>query len=167
MDTSPKMPKRSIELPLGCKDLIDDPAISASEARERRRGPVRDQLAYMEGYLARLIDSASGSYGLWLSRFQDRGMAGVIRDQHFGDRALVAAWRSVVQQRMLAAYFQDVPAVPISPPIGRWKTRKCIIYRLPSEPLAAARFAGEVFRGGYGLCDTSVISLDYHDTPAA
>src|ERR1051326_1120682 len=162
MDGFPQMPKRSVDLPLGCKDLADAREIHEPNPAQWRQRRVADQLAYMEGYLAQLIESTGGSYGLWLSRFQDHGMVGVVCDSQLHDQVLIATWRSIVQQRNLAAYFGDVSAVAVQPRIGRWKTRHCMIYRLPADPTAAAGFAGQVFRGGYGFSDTSVIYLDYH-----
>src|SRR5262245_2211731 len=124
MSPFPDMPERSIELPLGCKDLIDVAEIRKWQTARHWLDVVQDQLAYMEGYLTRLIESTSESYGLWLSRFQDRGSVSVVRDSQLKDKVLFASWSSIVQRRNLEAFFAESGSVAISPPVGRWKTHR-------------------------------------------
>ena len=167
MNPFPEMPERSIELPLGCKDLIDVEEVHKWQTARHWWDVVQDQLAYMEGYLARLIESTSGSYGLWLSRFQDHGSVVVVRDNQLKDQVLFASWSSIVQRRNLEAFFAESGSVAISPPVGRWKTHRSMLYRLPSGATAAAQFAGEVLQGGYGLPDRARIDLYHHEAPSA
>ncbi len=63
MNSFPEMPKRGVELPLGCNDLIDVEAIRNWTGNEHPGWPKRtlDQLGYMEGYLTRLLESAGNA----------------------------------------------------------------------------------------------------------
>jgi hypothetical protein len=167
MNPFPEMPERSIELPLGCKDLIDVEEVRKWQTAQHWRDVVQDQLAYMEGYLAGLIKSTRGSYSLWLFRFRDHGGIMVVRDDQLKDQVLFASWSSIVQRRNLEAFFAESGGVPISPPVGRWKTHRSMLYRLPPGAAAAAQFAGEVLRGGYGLPDRARVDLRYHEVPSA
>jgi len=161
-------PARSIELPLGCKDLID-----VSEIRNWRPGvrlrflaPSTDKLAYIGGYLTRLLKSAGTSHVVCISRFQDKGQVTVIRDPDLGRPVLFALWHNVAQQQALRALFDEAGLSPISEPVGRWKGKRSLRYPLPSGPSAAARFICEVLRAGYGLNDLAVIRLFFHENPA-
>jgi hypothetical protein len=82
MESFPEMPKRSIELPLGCKDLPDVEARrSWTSHREGTRPKIwGDQLACCEGFLAGLLHQAGGTVLVGISVFQRRGQVHLLPD---------------------------------------------------------------------------------------
>ena len=77
------MPKRSLELPLGCKDLMDVEAIRNWKPVVQRAKPFRartDRLAYIEGQVGELLQSGSASKLISVGRYEDHGQVMIISD---------------------------------------------------------------------------------------
>ena len=160
--------ERSIELPLGCRDLID-----VGDVRDWK--PVThpdwltqttDRLAYIEGYLARLLQSGSSPKVVVISRFQDLGQVMVISDPNIVASVLFAIWHNAAQKQALDGVFEEAGLTPVAEP-GRWKSEHSFKYLLPADASAASQLIGEVLRGGYRLGDLSVINLSYHERRAS
>jgi len=160
--------ERSLELPLGYKDLFDLQEVRnwRPYARPRWLRPSTDRLAYIEGYLTRLLESAGKSQVVCISRFQGAGQVTVIRDPDVEGRVLFALWHNVAQEQALLTLFEEVSLSPISEPVGRWKGKQSLRYPLPPDACAAARLIGEVLRAGYGLSDLAIINVYYHEKTA-
>jgi len=154
-------PERGVELPLDCKDLIDIDEIRYWTPVAHPDWPPRttDKLAYIEGYLARLLQTAGESPLVFLSCNQERGQVMVIRDPDPVGPAVFASCNGAAQEQVLRAIFEEAGMLPITGPVGRWKGKCSLIYPLPVDPSMAARFIGEVFRAGYGLGDLASISF--------
>ncbi len=161
-------PSRSIELPLGCKDLTDVPDKRNWKPVARPNWPNRevDQLEYLEGRLARLLELAGKSVLVGVSRHQDRGEILVIPDADLCMAVIFASWNGAAQERAIRTVFNEASSAQVPEPVGRWKAKRALKYRLPSHPPEAAHFIGELFRAGYGLDDLASVSLLYHEPKA-
>lgn len=170
MSDFPQMPKRSVELPLGCKDLMDIEAIRNWKPVGDRDWPWRvatDRLAYIEGQLAELLHSAGKSKLVSISRYQDHGQVMVIPDADLGASVIIASWRGASEGQTICQVFEDAGISPITGPLGRWKTKDHLKYTLPVEAADGARLIRELFRVGYGLGDMAVINLSHHERKPA
>ena len=160
---------RSIELPLGCKDLSDvsqmgnwEPSATPSNWPKR----TEDKLAYSEGYLARLFTSVSKGAIVSISRFQDHGSVTMIPDAELGALFVAVSWNGATQERAVRAVFEEEGISPVER-ADRWKPHKRgLRYALPAEPVVAAKFIGKLFRDGYGLGDLSRVVFWYHESNA-
>jgi hypothetical protein len=156
-------PTRSVELPPGCKDLIDLDDIRNWTSLADQSWPPRttDQLAYMEGFLARLLQSCGRSPLVCISAHPDRGHVMVRPDPDPAGPALYPESSGPGQKKAVPAAFEEAGIQPITKPAGHWRKRCPILYPLPGEPAAAARFIGQIFRSAYGLSDLAPISFLY------
>lgn len=162
-------PSRSIELPLGCKDLIDVDAVRNWQPFARPNWPTRlvDQLAYMEGQLGGLLESAGKSVLVGTSRFQGQGSVMIIPDADLGMRVMFGFWYNVAQAKGVRAVFQEAGVQRLTGPVGRWKAKRSLKCVLSPHPVVAARFVSELFRVAYGLGDLARVTLWYHEPKAA
>ncbi len=169
MNNFPEMPKRSVELPLGCKDLFDLEQVRNWKPAPQREwpSPTSDRLAYIEGQLAGLLQSGGKSKAVGVSRYEDHGQIMVISDPNLAASVLFASWHTATQEQALRRLFEEAGTSAAAEPVGRWKSKHSMKYLLPAEPSAAARFIGEVLRAGYGLGELSVINLSYHEAKPA
>ena len=160
--------KRSLELPLGCKDLIDVDSIRNWSKLDRPDWPKRtlDQLAYMEGYLAGLLQSAGKTALVCVGRSENRGTIMVVPASDLPGSVVFAMWNSAAQEQALRAVFDEARISPLVEPVGRYKANKCLKYPPPPGPSDAARFLGGLFRAGYGLEDLAPITLWHHEPKA-
>jgi hypothetical protein len=169
MKNFPEMPKRSIELPLGCKDLFDLEAVrnwKPAPHVEWRRG-TWDRLAYIEGQLAEMLQPGGKPKVVMVSRSLDRGHIMIILDPDLDASVLFASWHSAAQEQALRQVFEEAGTPSAAEQVGRWKSENSLKYFLPAEPAKAARFIGEVLRAGYGLVERSLINLSYHERKRA
>jgi hypothetical protein len=166
MDELPKMPERSVELPVGCKDLIDVDATRNWTRVDHPDWPKRtlDQLAYMEGYLARLIESAGTAVLVCIGRFQNKGSIMVVAAPDLPGSVVFARWSNAGQEQALQGVFGESGISPLTEPVGRYKAKKSVKYPLPAEPSDAARLIGGLLRAAYGLSDLSPVTL-FHVQP--
>lgn len=156
-------PRRSPELPLGCKDLIDVDEIKNWKPAGRPLAPwyTTDKLAYVEGQLAHLIALGGKTKLVAASRSYDSASIMVISDD-LPASTLFAIWHNTEQQAKVRAYFNEAGLREITEPVGRWKKTGCVTYGLPSNANTAARLVAELLRTGYGLGDLSTTHLSYH-----
>jgi hypothetical protein len=162
--------KRSIELPLGCKDLIDVEGIrnwKAASLPDWFKPPTKDQLAYMEGYLARRLESAGKSMLVVISCRLYQGQISVYEDSGLTAPVVLALWNGAAQEQTLRNVFEEADIPSVNEPVGRWKAKLALQYLLPIDPSKAVQLIGEVFRIGFGLSDHSVVSLWEHEPKAA
>ena len=160
---------RSIELPLGCKELLD-----LEEIRNWKRGTRHnrsklstDKLAYLEGYLAGLLDSFGGHVLVGVSLFQGRNHLHVLPDSALADPVLFASWNGAAQEQTVRTALNDAGLQPASEPVGRWRAKRTLKYLLPRDSSLAAKLIGEVFRTGYGLADLAEVSVWCHEANTA
>ena len=161
--------ERNVELPLGCKDLIDVDSIRNWTRVDHPDWPKRtlDQLAYMEGYLARLLQSAGKAALVCVGRSQNGAMVMVVPALDLAGSVIFATWNSAAQEQALRTVFDDAGGSPLAEPVGRWKSKKSLKYPLSANPSEAARFIGQVLRAGYGLGDLAPVSLLFHEPKVA
>lgn len=170
MSDFPQMPKRSLELPLGCKDLMDVESIRNWKPVVDRGRPFRattDRLAYIEGQVAELLQLAGTSKLVSVGRYEDHGQVMVISDPDLSASAIFAHWRNALEQEAVRNVFEEHAIPAIIEPVGRWKTKDALKYTLPAEPSDAARLIGRVFCAGYGLGVLAVINVSYHERERA
>ncbi len=170
MSDFPQMPKRSLELPLGCKDLMDVEAIRNWKPAVHRSRPFRaktDRLAYIEGQVAELLQLAGTSKLVSVGRYGYDGQIMVISDPDLSASAVFAHWRNGPEQEAIRNVLEEHGIPAITEPVGRWKTKNSLRYTLPAEPSDAARLIGQVFCAGYGLGVLAVINLSYHERERA
>jgi len=163
------MPKRSVELPSGGKDLIDVEEVREWEPVPHRDHPrqTTDRLAYIAGPLARLLESVGKSKLVIVSRYQNQGQIMVISDPGLPTPIISALWHRATQAQAVRSVFEEAGIPAITGPVGTWKTKDELKYALPVEASEAARLIGEVFQAGYGLEVLSVINLSYHERKRA
>jgi hypothetical protein len=154
---------RSVDLPPGCIDLMDVEGIRYWNTLARQSWPAwpADQLAYMEGFLARILQLAGDSSLVCISAHSDRGQVLVRPDPDPTGPALFAECSGAGQAQAVRVLFEEAGISPITGAVGRWRTKCLFVYPLPRDPVAAARFIGEVFRDGYGLSNNALISFRY------
>ena len=165
MSDFPQMPKRSLELPLGCKDLMDVEAIHNWKPVDRGR-PFRattDRLAYIEGQVAELLQLAGTSKLVSVGRYEDYGQIMVISDADLTASAIFARWRNAPEQEAVRNAFEEHGIPEIFEPVGNWKTKDSLRYNLPAHPSDAARLVVQVFCTGYGLGVLALINCSYHE----
>src|SRR2546428_11532429 len=106
---------RSIELPLGCKDLIDVEEIRNWKPAGRSNWSTwkEDQLAYLEGYVTRLLESAGKSTLVGISRHLDWGQVMVIPDADLVASVIFASWNGAAQEQAVRDVFEGagIPSV--------------------------------------------------------
>jgi len=165
MSNFPQMPKRSVELPLGCKDILD-----VEEVRQWKPvfhqdwpGLTSDRLAYIEGQLVQRLQAAGKSKLVGIACSQDRGQIIVTSNADLAAPIIFASWHSAAEEQALRGVFEEAGISPATGPLGRWKAKDLLKYALPVEASRVARLVGEVFRAGYGLGDLSLINLWYHE----
>jgi hypothetical protein len=160
---------RSIELPLGCKDLLDLEEIRSWKPGTGHSQPniSTDQLAYLEGYLAGLLESSGGSVLVGISLFQGMGHVYLIPDAALQAPVIFASWNGASQEHALRRALEEAGLQPATEPVGRWKASRTWKYLLPPSPAAAARAIGQIFRTGYGLGDLASVTLWYHEPRTA
>lgn len=162
--------KRSIELPLGCKDLIDVEDMRSwkgASLPDWFKPPTTDRLAYMEGFLARRLESAGKSILVVMSRHLDQGQLSVDADSDLIEPVIFAVWNGATQEQTIRDVFEEARISRATEPVGRWKGKRSLKYLLPIDPSKAVRLIGEVFRMGYGLGDLSFVSLWHYERRAA
>jgi hypothetical protein len=159
-------PQRTAELPPGCKDLIDLDDIRNWTSFANESWPPRptDQLAYIEGFLAQLLQACGPAALVCISAHPDRGHVMVRPDPDPAGPALYPESSGSGQQTAVPAAFEELGIEPITKPTGRWRKKCPRFYPLPSDPSVAARFIGQVFRTAYGLHDLAPISFLYSRT---
>jgi hypothetical protein len=158
MNVFPKMPERSVELPLGCKNLMDVEAIRNWKPAVEQPWPWRaasDRLAYIEGQLADLLEAAGKSklVSIWLHKVT------VVADRDLNGSTILVQWRDAAEQESIRQVFEEGGIAATTEPLGRWKIKNGLKYTLPAEASSAARLIGEVLRNGYGLQMMAVIHL--------
>src|SRR5579862_5018088 len=160
--------KRSVELPLGCRDLIDIQDIRDWKSVNDPDWlvPAEDKLAYMEGYLTRLLQQAGKCPLVLISRHQDRGNVLVVRDVDLVVPVVFASRNGGTQEQAVRAVFEEAGISEITEPVGRWKAKRSLKYPLAADPSIAAQFIAGVFRMGYGLGDLASISMWYREKAA-
>ena len=164
------MPERSVELPLGCKDLMDVEAIRNWQTVGNRDWPwpvATDRLAYIEGQLAQLLQSAGNSKLVYVSHYQNQGHVMVISDYDLKASVMVAAWRGASEEQNIRKVFEEAGIPLITGPAGPWKTKDALKYTLPVNAEQEARLVCEVFRTGFGLGDLALIDLSRHERKRA
>jgi len=155
--------ERSVELPLGCKNLIDVGEVRDwTPVTHPNWTPTTDRLPYIEGYLARLFQLGNSAKVVVISRFQDLGQVMVRSGPNIVASVLFAIWHNAAQRQALDGVFEQAGLTPVAEP-GRWKAKHSFQYLLPEDSCAASQLIGEVFRTGYGLGDFSVINMWYHE----
>jgi hypothetical protein len=173
--------ERSIELPLGCKDLLDVEAIRTWTPPELwlRTGPEVwwDRLAYCEGFLTGLLQSAGRTVLVNISVFQGSAHVEVFPG-HTGP-FVVAWWNGATQQQAVASAFEEagvqiygwVPHPTALQKLVRgllvlWaakrKNRRWLGCVLPGKPSASARLICQLLRNGYSLGALNNIAFSYH-----
>ena len=160
---------RSIELPLGCKDLLNIEEVRNWKPVTGHNRPKlsTDKLAYLEGYLAKLLESAGNSALVGISVFQGMGHIHVIPDATIPAAVIFASWNGAAQELAIRNALDAEGLQPAAEPVGRWKTGRSWKYLLPGDPSCAARAIGQVFRSGYGLGDYTSITLWHHEPKTA
>ena len=156
MSEFPQMPSRSVELPLGCKDLMDVEAIRNWKSVGGLELPWRettDQLAYIEGQLAEFLQSAAKPKLVSVSRHWHYGQVMVTSDPDLSASTILAHWCNAAEQETIRKVFEEACMSPITGPVGKWKSKKALKYQLPAQNPHGARLIGELFRSGYGLGD--------------
>jgi hypothetical protein len=170
MSEFPEMPIRSVDLPYGCKDLLDVDAIRNWKPAGERVRPWRettDRLAYIEGQMAELFQTAGRSKLIYLSRHEDHGRVLIISDNDLNASVVAASWRNAVELEAIRSVFDEARVPSRTEPVGHWETKDALKYALPAKDSDAAGLIGQVFRAGYGLEALGVIKLLYHDRKPA
>ena len=160
---------RSIELPLGCKDLLDIEEVRNWKVGTSHSRPKlsTDALAYLEGYLAKLLESAGNSTLVGISVFQGVGHIHVIPDATMPAAVIIASWNGAAQELAVRNALDEVGLQPATGPVGRWKAARSWKYLLPGDPSCAASAIGQVFRTGYELGDLASVTLWHHEAKTA
>ena len=148
--------KRGIELPPGCKDLID------VLPPQREALVPAEGLSHVERYLSRLLPLTSGSRAVWINDFKLPATLGLI----YGKRGLLAllflapgneqSIRLVLNQAGLALMQDD--AVGGAGPFTRF-----LLFSLPADAETAARIVHDLLRKGYGLPGDTQLHFSYHE----
>src|SRR5438552_1007007 len=109
-------PKRSVELPLGCKDLLDLEEIRnwAPVIRPNWGQEATDKLAYMEGYLSRIMGSSGKFMLVSISRNLDQGWVTVVPDADLAGSVVLAWWNGSAQQQAVRVAFEEAGLAPVT-----------------------------------------------------
>ena len=160
---------RSIQLPLGCKDLFDVAEIQNWKPGTGHNQPKisTDKLAYVEGYLAATLDSLGGHVLVGIHVFQGRSYIHLLPDPALAAPVLFASWNGAAQEQALRTALNDAGLEPAPEAVGRWKARQTLKYLLPADSSLAAKLIGQLFRTGYGLSDLAEVSIWSHDPKPA
>src|SRR5437588_116481 len=119
MSASFPNPTRSVDLPQGCKDLMDVEDIRnwTSLANQSWRAWPSDQLAYMEGFLAGILHEAGRSPLVCISAHSDRGHVMVRPDPDPAGPAVFAHCSGKAQKQAVKAVFEEARISPIEGPV--------------------------------------------------
>jgi hypothetical protein len=151
--------KRNIELPLGCKDLIDvlPPPKEASI-------PV-EGLAHIERYLSRVLQTPTGRRSVWIYSFSIPVHLSLVYAKGLL-RALI--FFTAEREEPIRAFLSKSGILPTqdnmmdSGPFSRF-----ILCSLPSDVAVAGRFVSELLQCGYGLPEDVLLDFHYHEEDAA
>jgi len=155
--------KRGIELPEGCKDLIDvlELATAAAQSQQAPRQARSQGLADIEDYLFRLLASAARFRSVWI----DGDPAAVILmfcdTQGFRTMVLVdsgreQAVRSVFADSGISPTKDD--ALPANGPCSR-----ALVYPLPRAASRAAKIVRDLLTIGLSLSEDVVLEFRYRE----
>ena len=152
--------KRGIELPEGCKDLMD--VLQAARAAEAQPPePPTKGLAHIERYVFRLLASAAKSRALWID-CDHASLLGLFCGKR-GLRALVFvdAGREQAVRALLAesgiSPMQDDP-LSANGPCSRF-----LMYPLPVAASGAAQLVRQLLTKGFGLAEDIALEFRYHE----
>jgi hypothetical protein len=122
-----------------------------------------DRLAYLEGYLAGLLQSSGGHVLVGVSIFQGRSHLHVMPVSALPTPVLFASWDGAGQEQAVRTALEEAGLEPVTKPVGRWTAKRTLKYLLPDDPTLASRLIGQVLRTGYGLGDLTEVTIWNHE----
>jgi hypothetical protein len=157
--------KRSIQLPKGCKDLID------VLRQPRARGIVRErgELAHIEHCLSRLLQSAAKRKALFILSLD--GQAACVLAHHDGVLA-VTVWfecRNSVREEAVRGLFVEAGINPTMDDVksSAGVPMRGLAYPLPTVAPRAAQLTAELMRRAYGVTEEASLVFLYDERDAA
>lgn len=145
--------KRSVELPFGCKDLIDVDSIRNWRVDGTASGLIStaDRLAYVDGQLSRLLE-ANGPFPLVsLSHRVAVGRVSIIRNTGLFAPVLSVHYNGPPDERAVRYLLEESEILLITEPVGNRRTKNVLQSQLPADTTAAVQLIGRILREGYGL----------------
>jgi hypothetical protein len=151
--------KRGIELPLGCKDLIDV-LPPPREARIPAEG-----LAHIERYLSRLLQSPTGCRSVWICSFTIPLHLSLVYSKGLL-RALI--FLTTEREEPVRAVLSRAGILPTQDNImgGDGPFSRFLLCSLPADVARAERFVSELLRSGYGLPEDVLLDFRYDEKDA-
>jgi hypothetical protein len=155
--------KRSIELPAGCKDLID----MLPPPRETRM-PV-EGFAHIERYLSRIFQAGAKrrSVIVWSLDYQEH--------VHVSNRdgvlslMVVVDTQDAIREEAVLRLFREAGVIPVRDEDGRGDgiQLRALIYPLTPSVPAAADLIRSLLQGVYGIAHDAGLLFQYHERDAA
>jgi hypothetical protein len=152
--------KRGIELPPGCKDLID-----VLPPPREARVPV-EGLSHIERYVSRLLQSPGQLRSVWINSYSSETpvMFGILHTT----KGLLHALIFMATERV--SYIRDVldgagiqPKQDDAIPPGDGRCTRFIACPLPVDAVLAARLVSELLQKGYGLSADVELEFRYRE----
>lgn len=155
--------KRSIELPAGCKDLVD----VLPPPRETRM-PV-EGFAHVERYLSRIFQAGAKrrSVIIWSLDYQEHVRVSN-RDGVLALMVLVDT-QDAIREKAVTKLFRDAGVTPVRDVDGRGDgvPLRVLIYPLTPSVPAAADLIRSLLQGIYGIAHDAGLLFQYNDRDAA
>ena len=157
--------KRGIELPEGCKELVEVLQL-AKPANKRSQVRPPEGLADVGYYLSRLLSSAARFRSFWIHGDPAAVIALFCDPRGLRALVLVDLGREQAVRRAFAAL--NIPPIQddlLTPPHG--PCSRALIYSLPLAAFETAQFVRELLTKGLGLAEDVVLEFEFHEKSAA
>jgi len=164
--------KRGVELPEGCKDLIDVLKLANQESLPEPDRTLVEGLADIEGYLSRMLASPAKSKFLAIFCFDPKPRT-MLHFLSFGGvihASLSVACTDPDRERAVRAVFAHAGIAPVQDlAVHVWghaeAESRSLRYPLPATAREAAGIIIELLRTAYGLPETAKLGFKYREMP--
>lgn len=172
--------KRSVNLPPGCKDLIDvlQPGRTTSRQLNTPEQPVvthgrhvTDSLSEIHHYVALVVGATSDFFTLMISTVDEGLTLLVYRQAGARLRVLMLISDGLEQEQRIREFFRCSRLTPLQEysfaGFSPGEAARSVVYPLPSPAPEASRLTMELLRTACGLTDQSLLRFRTYGGPAA